>query len=120
MVSRQSKSAIAVMVERKSCFVLLGKLLRKTSLNFSNAIHSRLIDYPRHPRRTITYDNGSENVDHGIINKCLSTKSYFCNPYCSWKKGSVENSIGLVRRYLPEKTDFAKLSCLELVRIEYF
>jgi len=119
MVSRQSKSAIAVMVERKSRFVLLEKLSRKTSLNFSDAIHSCLIDYPRHLRRTITYDNGSENVDHAIINKRLSTKSYFCNPYSSWEKGTVENSIGLVRRYLPKKTDFAKLSCLELARIEY-
>lgn len=119
MVSRQSKPAIAVMVERKSRFVLLEKLLRKTSLNFSSAVHSRLIDYPRHLRRTITYDNGSENVDHGIINKHLSTKSYFCNPYRSWEKGSVENSIGLVRRYLPKKTDFAKLSYQELARIEY-
>jgi IS30 family transposase len=71
MVSRQSKSVIAVMVEKKSRFVLLEKLLRKASLNFSGAIHSRLIDYPRHLRRTITYDNGPENVDHGIINKCL-------------------------------------------------
>lgn len=119
MVSRQSKPAIAVMVERKSRFVLLEKLFRKTSLNFSSAIHSRLIDYPKHLRRTITYDNGSENVDHGLINKYLSTKSYFCNPYCSWEKGSVENSIGLVRRYLPKKTDFAKLSYQELTRIEY-
>ena len=119
MISRQSKSAIAVMVERKSRYVLLEKLSRKTSLNFSGAIHSCLIDYPRHLRRTITYDNGSENVDHAITNKRLSTKSYFCSPYCSWEKGSVENSIGLVRRYLPKKTDFAKLSCLELARIEY-
>ncbi len=119
MVSRQSKPAIAVMVERKSRFILLEKLLRKTSLNFSNAIHSRLIDYPRHLRRTITYDNGSENVDHEITNKLLSTKSFFCNPYHSWEKGSVENSIGLVRRFLPKKTDFARLSYQELAHIEY-
>ena len=119
MVSRQSKPAIAVMVERKSRIVLLEKLLRKTSLQFSNAIYSRLKDYPGHLRRTITYDNGSENVNHEIINKKLSTKSYFCNPYHSWEKGTVENSIGLVRRYLPKKTDFAKLSNQELVSIEY-
>ena len=51
--------------------------------------------------------------------KLLETKSYFCNPYHSWEKGSVENSIGLVRRFLPKKTDFAKLSSQELSRIEY-
>lgn len=119
VVSRQSKPAIAVLVERKSRFILLEKLLRKTSQQFSSAISSRLIDYPKHLRRTITYDNGSENVDHEIINKRLLTKSFFCNPYRSWEKGSVENAIGLVRRFLPKKTDFAKLSYQELARIEY-
>ncbi len=49
----------------------------------------------------------------------LETKSYFCNPYHSWEKGSVENSIGLVRRFLPKKTDFAKLSSQEIACIEY-
>jgi len=42
-----------------------------------------------------------------------------CNPYHSWGKGSVENSIGLVRRFLPKKTDFAKLSSQEIACIEY-
>lgn len=119
MVSKQSKSAIAVMVERKSRYIVLEKLLRKTALHFSSAIHSRLCDYPRHLRRTITYDNGSENVDHEIINKRLQTQSFFCNPYHSWEKGSVENSIGLVRRFLPKKTDFAKMTGQDLAYIEY-
>lgn len=119
MVSRQSKSAIAVIVERKSRIIYLEKLFRKTSHLFSQAISSRLIDSPKHLRRTITYDNGSENVDHYKTNKELETKSYFCNPYHSWEKGSVENSIGLVRRFLPKKTDFAKLSFQELSCIEY-
>jgi len=118
MVSRQSKSAIAVMVERKSRIILLEKLMRKTSQLFSQAVNYRLINYPKHLRRTITYDNGSENVDHHKINKLLETKSYFCNPYHSWEKGSVENSVGLVRRFLPKKTDFAILSTQEITQIE--
>ncbi len=107
------------MVERKSRIIYLEKLLREISHLFSQAISSRLIDTPKHIRRTITYDNGSENVDHYKINQQLETKSYFCNPYHSWEKGSVENAIGLVRRFLPKKTDFAKLSSQEISSIEY-
>ncbi|MCP4268519.1 MAG: hypothetical protein GY777_23565 [Candidatus Brocadiaceae bacterium] len=70
----------AVMVERRSRFMLLEKLLRKTSLNFSNAIHSCLIDYPRHLRRTITYNNGSENVDHGICKRTSFNQVIFLQP----------------------------------------
>jgi len=69
-------------------------------------------------RRTITYDNGSENVEHQKVNKVLGTQSYFCNPYCSWERGSVENTIGLVRRYLPKKTDFSEVSEVQLKTIE--
>ena len=31
----------------------------------------------------------------------------------------MENAIGLVRRFLPKKTDFAKLSSQEISSIEY-
>ena len=73
-------------------------------------ITKRLGRYPKSVRRAITYDNGSENVEHERINNALGTKSYFCNPYHSREKGSIENSIGLVRRFLPKKTNFAIVS----------
>lgn len=118
IVSRQSKSAMAIVIERKSRLIQLGKLPRKTSEHFSQAINRCLISFPRYLRRTITYDNGSENVDHQKSNRVLGTKSYFCNPYHSWEKGTVEHSIGLVRRFLPKKTDFAIVDNLELAQIE--
>ena len=76
-------------------------------------------DYARPAANTtLTYDNGSENVDHQQVNRALGTRSYFCDPYCSWQRGSVENAIGLVRRYLPKKTDFAHVSMAQLKTIE--
>ncbi|WAC08171.1 MAG: IS30 family transposase [Thermodesulfobacteriota bacterium] len=67
---------------------------------------------------SITYDNGSENIEHQKINEALGTQSYFCNPYHSWKKGSVEYPIGLIRRFLPKKTDFAIIKPSQLKTIE--
>ena len=69
-------------------------------------------------RKSITYDNGSENVEHEKINVALGTDSYFCAPYRSWEKGTVENTIGLVRRWLPKKTDLRDVSDDKIVGIE--
>lgn len=115
MVSRQSKAALNVLADRKSRVTLLRKLQRKTAENTKLAILVSLIKYPVH---TITYDNGSENTDHEEVNKVLDIKSYFCNPYHSWEKGTVENTIGLIRRWIPKKTDLAKVSEREILEIE--
>jgi len=119
MVSRQSSAALGVALERKSRWVHLAKLSAKTSRAFRSAINRRLSRYPRHLRRTITYDNGSENTEHLEINKTLGTQSYFCAPFHSWEKGSVEHIAGLVRLFLPKKTDFATISKERLRHIEY-
>jgi IS30 family transposase len=110
IVSRQSKKSLAVGLERSSRLLHINKLMAKKSNKLVGMLTRRLSNYPQALRRTITYDNGSENVEHERINKMLGTKSYFCNPFHSWEKGSVEYSIGLVRRFLPKKTDFAKIS----------
>jgi integrase len=59
---------------------------------------------PHPARRTITYDNGPENVEHGQVNAVLGTRSYFCTPYTSQEGGTVENTAGLVRRFFPTRT----------------
>ena len=119
IVSRQSLAAVAVLLERTSRVIHLKKIKQKSSTLFSLAIEDRLKSYPSKLRRTITYDNGSENVEHRKTNKILGTQSYFCNPYHSWEKGSVENAVGLVRRFLPKKTDFATVSPQQIKQIEF-
>jgi IS30 family transposase len=118
VISRQSKKALAVSLERKSRMIHIDKLAAKKSHRLVKAITSRLNRYPKELRRTITYDNGSENVEHERINKILGTKSYFCNPFHSWEKGSIEHAIGLVRRFLPKKTDFAIINRHQIRKIE--
>jgi len=118
VISRISKPALAVALERTSRFLRIAKLSAKTSRNFSNALTRRLSRYPKDMRLTITYDNGCENVEHIRINKVLGTRSYFCTPFHSWEKGSVENAIGLIRRRFPKKTDFAIITKEQIKRVE--
>ena len=120
VVSRQSKAALLVSVERKTRFTTLAKLDGKTAQATKNSIVDRLLSFPPHLRRTLTYDNGSENTEHETVNQLLGTKSYFCNPYRSWEKATVENTIGLVRRFFPKKTDFAKVDTSDIKYVEYW
>jgi len=110
MISRQSKVAIAVAAERTSRLVKVGKLDQKSASEFRKALSGRLMQYPQHMKQTITYDNGSENVEHELVNKILGHQSYFCHSYHSWERGTVENTIGLIRRFLPKKTNFATIA----------
>jgi IS30 family transposase len=125
MVSRQSAPSLGVVLERLSRKTHIAKLAAKTAKDLRLALTRRLGRHPDNMRKTITYDNGSENVEHVLVNKTLGTQSYFCEPYHSWpkghpwwEKGSVENTIGLIRRYLPKDTDFATITKEQLKQIE--
>ena len=118
MVSRKSKSVIQVLFERKIKIIKVLKLSNNTAKNMRHGIINKFKRVPKKLIKSITYDNGSENAEHEKTNESLNTKSYFCNPYRSWEKGGVENSIGLIRRYLPKKTDFVLINYRYIKKIE--
>ena len=119
IVSKQSKAALSVTLERISKLVKIKKIKQNKANMFSKAVIRRMKGLPACARRSITYDNGSENTQHELINDQLNTDSYFCNPYHSWEKGSVENVNGLIRRFLPKGTDFAKITHKRIKEIEF-
>lgn len=118
LVSRANPVSLHALVERKSRYLKLTKILRNASPCVRNAIIRRLSPLPKSIRLSITYDNGFENFDHLAINRELKTQSFFCNPYHSWEKGSVENSIGLVRRFIPKKSNLERIPSSEISQIE--
>lgn len=120
VVSRQSLTSLQVTTERKTRYTKITKLTRKTASEMKRAHLLRFARMDAALVKSFTYDNGSENTDHKLVNKTLNTTSYFCEPYHSWEKGTVENTIGLIRRFLPKKTDFATIGSKELKRIEYW
>lgn len=116
--SPHGTAALAVAVERKTRYIRIKNIPRKTAVAFREALIHSLGSYPSHMRMTITYDNGPENTCHEWINRALGTKSYFCEPYHSWEKGTVENSIGLIRRYFPKGTYFNKVTRNQLISVQ--
>lgn len=102
IVSSKSSSALNVSVERVSRYTIISKLDDKTSQTNADTIIS---SHDGIPVKSFTYDNGKENYHHERVNKPLNCVSFFCEPYHSWKKGSVENRNALIRRFLPKKID---------------
>lgn len=118
IISRRSKAALGIILERMRRRIHLAKLPAKTSTYLRLAINRRLNRYPQNLRLSITYDNGCENVEHEYTNKVLGTKSYFCEPFHSWEKGSLENVVGIIRRFFPKKTDSALVTKEQVKHVE--
>ena len=116
MFSKQ-KAAILVKVERCSRYALGTKMRRKTAEIAKKAFIRRFSCIPEELRKSATVDNGSEFVEHLNITQELKMPFYFCHPYSSWEKGSVENTNGLIRQYLPRSTDLSKVSQIQIDRI---
>lgn len=111
-------SALQVSVERFSRYSKLGKLPNKTAQESRRALGSMLRPLPCALRRSVTYDNGSENSEHHLLNADLKMRSWFCRPYHSWEKGQVENTNGLIRRFIPKRSNLDEIEPSQVARIE--
>ena len=116
IIGKYQKGAILSLVERKSKFTLLQKVVKNRADEVSTA-SIRLLRRIRSPVHTITSDNGREFCNHERISKVLSAKFYFTHPYCSWERGLNENTNGLVRQYIPKKTDLRSISELAVKEV---
>ena len=114
----KGSQALEVTIERTSRFTRIRKIKDKTADSSSQALAIILENVPTALRRSITYDNGSENVNHLWLNEQLNTRSYFCEPFHSWEKGAVENRNGVIRRFIPKGTDLSTISTQQIQGIE--
>ena len=109
LISRESKVALNSLSERTTRFVFISKLEPRTAQNTVRAVVSKLKPLNSSLRRTITMDNGTENAFHEQITRKTGAQCYFAHPFSSHERGANEQINGLIRRYLPKKTDFAKV-----------
>ena len=119
MVCKSNVPAINTTVERITRFVIISKLNRKNAYNKARSLIDRFSQINHELRRSITYDNGTENAGHFMVNNVLGTKSYFAHPYHSWERGTNENTNGLIRRFIPKKTDLYSITEEYLIEIEH-
>lgn len=119
IVSRQSVVRLKTINERVSGVVLIGRMGNGTITESNRVVNDRLGKIPEQIRKTLTRDRGTENLGYRELETDLNISCYFARAYCSQDRGSNENLNGLVRRFFPKKTDFAKVSDEEINQVEY-
>ena len=109
--------SLLMLCERTSRFVNISVHTNKKAITIKDALIKQFQQVPVSMRQSLTFDNGSEFWLHNDVAKTFNINTYFCDPYAPWQKGSVENAIGRLRRYLPRKTNMAQLSKTKLKEI---
>ncbi len=119
IVGKENKGAIVTIVERKTDFLMMKKLVAgKSAKELSKALIDMLLPYKSFIY-SITSDNGTEFADHKTISKKLNTDFYFAHPYSSWERGLNEYTNKLIRQYIPKKSKFDSLTDMQITEIQY-
>lgn len=117
IIGANHKKAILTLVDRKTLFTKLVLLEGKNATQLSEQTIKTLKDFKPY-LHTITSDNGKEFAKHEHIAKQLNVQYFFTHPYSSYECGTVENTNGLIRRYIPKKASFENLTQEILNKIE--
>jgi IS30 family transposase len=86
-------------VERKTRFLMAGIVPGRT------AGESVGVPLPAGARVSVTHDNGAGFARHTRLRDGLGMDTYFADPYSSRRRGSNENRNGMIRRYLPKRSE---------------
>jgi IS30 family transposase len=117
VIGRHHVGALVTIVDRKSKFTLIKKVQSKQAQEVTKALIGLLLPL-KSITKTITSDNGKEFAYHKEVSKALNADFYFAHPYSSWERGLNEHTNGLIRQYLPKKTDFTQVSKEEIITIQ--
>lgn len=97
------------LVERKTGYLVLGKLRARTTAEVNRRAIPLLRRQP-HPVHTITSDNGTEFHGHVALEAATQAAFYFATPHHAWERGTNENTNGLVRQYVPKRVSMTQLT----------
>ncbi len=121
-----TKVVLMVLTERKTREEIITKISSKSQsciVEELNKLERSMKEEFYEKFKTITCDNGCENLDYeGMENSILGerkrTKVYYAHPYSSFERGTNENANKLIRRFIPKGTDISEYTEEEIKRIE--
>src|SRR3989338_546785 len=114
---RNGKGSLLVLVERKSRYPFLVYTEDRSTAHINKLVAETLHGVPV---LSITTDNDISFQKHEELSALIGAVIFFCDPYSSWQKGTVENRNGAVRRKLPKGTDFSVVSAGQVMAVEHW
>jgi IS30 family transposase len=118
VLGKNRESAIGTLNERTSRMVIIVPLKNRDSKSVRIAFEKAFKTIPKHMKKTLTYDNGTEMAQHKEFTKNTKIKVFFAHPYSPWERPTNENSNGLIRDYFPKGTDFNLVSKKRLKEVQ--
>lgn len=109
------KGSLLVLVERKTRYPFLVYTENKTTVHINRLVAKTLAHLPV---QSITLDNDLSFQKHRELSHLVGAAVFFCNPYHSWEKGTVENRNRVVRRYVPKRSDLSQVADERFTEIE--
>jgi len=108
-----NKRQLLVCTDRKSRLTKVAKLERGTGVIVQKET-IRLLKNAGGKVFTVTNDNGTEFKQ----NLPIGVPVYFCKPLKPHQRGTIENTIGLLRQYITRKTDIDTYTDKDVAEIE--
>jgi transposase, IS30 family len=102
MIGSSDQHCVITLVDRKTGYVSIGKLKKRTVEEANRKAIELLRRGPRRTR-TLTLDNGTEFHGYKAIEAATGARVYFATPHHAWERGTNENTNGLIRQYLPKR-----------------
>lgn len=112
---KSDTTGVSVTVDRLTKIIRLRKLSDHKAATKTTALIPQL---QQDKAKTVTLDRGPENSDHETITKTTNVLVYGCEPYHSWEKGTVENTVGRVRWFIPKGSSVDGINQKRLDQIE--
>ncbi len=97
--------------------VAVGRMPDGTAQSALDGFSEALSAIPPELRKTLTYDQGREMSKHVQLTEKTGVAVYFCDPHSPWQRGLNENTNGLLRQYLPKRTDLSVYTQAQLDEI---
>ena len=119
IVGANHRGGAVTLVERKSGYLLLGKVPNLQAATVRQAAAQRYRSTPAVLRKTLTLDNGKEFAEHDQLAEEAALKVYFAKPYCAWQRGTNENTNGLIRQFFPKGTDLANIPEHRFIKVQH-
>lgn len=113
----KTKSALMVMTERSKGIEIIRKIESKSQeciVRELDKLERKLGTKKfRETFKTITCDNGCENLDFkgmekSVLTNIPRTQVFYAHPYSAWERGANECANKLIRRFIPKGTDISK------------
>lgn len=115
MEGKRGSQALLVVIDRKSRKIALELVKRRPK---SVHVATKRVLRRMGGAKSLTNDNGYEFISSRKKENELGVRIYFTDPSSPWQRGSVENVIGMIRKYFPKKQSLSSVRPEQVRKIE--